>query len=88
MQAKNRATQVASLAIGMIVVAAGSAYANARHLTAFSKAEPSIALPSSCGSCLHHSGILVARRPSLNGPGVQDLEARKLTTIKKRKGRI
>jgi hypothetical protein len=58
MQTKNRATQVASLAIGLIVVAAGWAYANARRTNSSSKAEPSIALPSSCGSCLHHSGML------------------------------
>lgn len=58
MQAKNRPRQVASLAIGVIVVAAGWAYANARRMTASSKFKPAVAMPSSCPGCLHHSGML------------------------------
>lgn len=62
MKAKNKATQVAVVAIVLLIIAAGWTHANAGRTTASSKVEPSISLPSNCGSCVHHSGMLANER--------------------------
>lgn len=56
MKVKNRTTATATILL--LGVVAGWTYANARRVTGSATVGPPLALPSSCGTCVHHSGML------------------------------